>query len=110
MAVGPLQSFTAAAERVGDLAMTRDQLQAAVDRLEDRRALLHDPDELELLARQDFGLVRPGEIPFVVVTPDDEFSGAGPDEVTGSPVSDARPWYRRLWRAFMGLFSDAPEQ
>jgi cell division protein FtsB len=105
MAVGPLQSFTAAAERVDALTATRDQLRTEVDRLEDRRERLHDPEELEQLAREQLGMVRPGEIPFVVVSPDQDDRQVTPGPAAMPPPADAA-WYERLWQALRGLFAD----
>ena len=105
MAVGPLQNYTAAADRVEALERTRDQLGAEVDALEVRRQRLDDPEELELLARSELGLVKPGEIPFVVVAPDDEPGQVHPPP----PEADAereQPWYRRLGRALGDLFDE----
>ena len=103
MALGPLESYTAAADRVDALEDTRDRLRHEVDTLEERRDRLEDPEELELLARSELGLVKPGEIPFVVVAPDDDPqvrpSGGEPD----GDEPDA-PWYRRLGRALADLF------
>jgi cell division protein FtsB len=109
MAIGPLQSFTVAAERVDDLSRSRDQLREEVDRLEDRRTLLLDHEELELLAREQMQLVRPGEIPFVVVTPGggDAFEPEVPAEAPAPEDEHAPAWWQRLWQAFGGLFSDA---
>lgn len=96
MAVAPLQSFTAATARVDDLAARRDDLQARVDRLEAERERLEDPEELELLAREELGLVKPGEIPYVVVTPERSL-GELHDEPHDVPAGDAPTWYERLW-------------
>lgn len=106
MAVGPLQNYTAAADRVENLERTRDQLREEVDTLEQRRERLEDPEELELLARSELGLVKPGEIPFVVVAPDEGSEQVRPGEEPGD--GDGDPWYRRLGRWLAERFaSDA---
>jgi cell division protein FtsB len=102
MALGPLQSFTAAADRVDALEASRDKLQVEVDRLEDRREQLSDPEELELLARSELGLVKPGEVPFVVVTPPPDVEQVGPEAAEAPAPDDA--WYHRLGRALSDLF------
>lgn len=97
MALGPLQVFTAAADRVDELREQREELQGEVEELEERRERLEDPEEVERIARSELGLVRPGEIPFVVVPPED----AGPEQhrEDESPQEEADdPWYRRLGR------------
>lgn len=105
MAIGPLQSYTAAADRVEGLEETRDVLQGEVEQLEERRERLQDPEEVELLARSHMGLVKPDEIPFVVVTPEPELDrlhpDANPDAVAAS--GDAGPWYRQLGRWLQNL-------
>lgn len=51
--------------------------------------------EIERIARDQFGLVRPGEVAYVVVTPDPPVAAkAPPDAVVRS---DERPWWRRVW-------------
>lgn len=95
MALGPLQVFTAAADRVDDLREERDELEGEVEGLEERRERLEDPEEVERIARSELGLVRPGEIPFVVVPSEDESGEAEPEPE--DEAADA-PWYRRLGR------------
>ncbi|HEY8339780.1 MAG TPA: septum formation initiator family protein [Egibacteraceae bacterium] len=99
MSIGPLQTLLAATERVQLLTASRDQLQAEVDRLEERKDELSDPEELEIIARSELGLVKPGEQPYVVVRPEDDLEQVRPEEQAAPP---AEPWYRRLGRA-LGL-------
>ncbi|MBA2578446.1 MAG: septum formation initiator family protein [Euzebyaceae bacterium] len=103
MAVRPLQSYTAAAARVDELTATQERLEAGVDELSERRAALEDPEQLELLAREEHGLVRPGEIPYVVVTPEPEDQQIRPRPPEPDPRTDG-PWYRRLTDAVRELF------
>lgn len=104
MAIGPLQGYTAAADRVDGLEAERDQLLAQVERLEERRERLLDPAEVELLARTELGLVKPGEIPYVVVTPDDGEARVRP--IPAEPQRSDEPWYRRFGEAVAHLFED----
>lgn len=104
MSLGPLQQYTAAADRVDALEGTRDALREQVDRLEDRKAVLSDPEELELIARTELGLVKPGEVPYIVVQPDGGASEQVRPEPPAAPEPDGGPWYRRLGRAIAGLF------
>jgi hypothetical protein len=50
----------------------------------------------------------PGEVPFVVVSPDDDdlAERVRPEAPAIEPV-DGGPWYRRLGRAVAGLFEGA---
>ncbi len=43
-------------------------LESETTRLEEAALLLEAPDEVERLAREEFGYVRPGEVAYVVVT------------------------------------------
>jgi cell division protein FtsB len=90
MAWTPYQRYREASERVLVLTATREQLAVEVDALEDQRARLEDPDEVELLAREELGLVKPGEIPYVVVPPEERETASVPQP---QPVV---PWWRRL--------------
>jgi len=52
--------------------------------------------EIERIAREQYGLVRPGEIAYVVVTPDKSVVVTAPQE---DPIvrSDQHPWWKRAW-------------
>jgi cell division protein FtsB len=99
MMIGPIKSYTAAADRVDQLYRSRAELQWQVDRLEERRLELTNLEEIELLAREQLNLVRPGEIPYVVMAPKSEPNRVGP--TTPTPVR--QPWYQRLSQALHGL-------
>lgn len=101
LALGPLEEYSVAADRVDGLRAQRAELTAEVERLEDREQALSDLGAIELLARREHGLVRPGERPFVVVTPEEELT-VGPDAEVEAPA-DA-PWYRRMGRALTDVF------
>jgi cell division protein FtsB len=60
-------------------------------RLEQRLARLQDPDYIEKLAREQLGMVRPGEISYVVVPP--EASAPEPEPAKPKQV----PWYKSFW-------------
>lgn len=92
MASAPIRSLDAANQRVEYLRATKHQLTASVTELERRKARLQDPEQVELLARSKFGLVKPGETAYVVVTPEDELQkDREPEDGAGH-----RAWYRWL--------------
>jgi len=99
MMLGPLESLSTASDRVDALQAERDRRVAEVAELQRRRDALQQPEQIELRARRELGMVEPGEIPFVVVTP-------APDDPPPLPASQpaADPWYDRLWQAATGLF------
>ena len=70
-------------------------------RLEVEIAALYTPEEVERIAREQFGLVRPGEIGYVVVTsPGAEVVEPEPEPVLEGPPS--RPWWSGIWDFFTG--------
>lgn len=102
-ALGPLERYAVAADRVDGLRAQRAELADEVARLEERRDALSDPEEIELLARREHGFVKPGELPFVVVTPEEELE-LGPAAADAEAADEAAPWYRRLGLQLEELF------
>lgn len=98
MISGPLHHYLEGRDRLELLDRKRVALTAEVERLERRAADLEDPVYIEQLAREQLGLVRPGEIPYLVVTPDPE-----PGESAPSARDTTPPWYRRAWKTLASL-------
>jgi cell division protein FtsB len=76
-------------------------LRAETGRLEAEVAALGTDTEVERLAREQFGLVRPGETAYVVVSPE----GEGGSEPETEPTLDRpgeQPWWRDLWDFLTG--------
>lgn len=69
-----------------------DVLQAQNRALADRARLLHDDAEIERLAREQYGLVRPGEVPFAILPP------PAPERVRKPPPAPSGPsWVAQAW-------------
>jgi cell division protein FtsB len=66
----PFEGYLAARQRVAGLEQQAIALENENLRLERRLADLDDPVTIELLARSQQGLVRPGEVPYVLTPPD----------------------------------------
>lgn len=83
-----------------DLAISqRNALAAENLRLEQQVAALQTPAEVERLAREQFGLVLPGEIAFVAVPVEDTAA----DLAVPFPVFEERvSWWDRLWDFITG--------
>ena len=77
------------------------------DSLAEDIAMLGTDAEIERLAREQYGLVRPGEVAYVVVTPDEPLVIEAPSD----PVvrSDQRPWWDRVWDFITGSDVNADE-
>ncbi len=65
--VVPLRSFIAQRDRLAQLEEQARALERQNSELEDEIRRLYDPEYLERIARECLGMVRPGEIAFVVV-------------------------------------------
>jgi cell division protein FtsB len=80
---------------------TQDQLDALEEenaRLTEDIVMLESDAEIERIAREQYGLVLPGEVAYVVVSPEDGVVG-GETTPLEDPVvrSDQRPWWERVW-------------
>lgn len=72
-------------------------LEAQNAQLREEIQLLHTPQYIEKLAREQLGLVKPGEIALLIVqTP--------PDPLPQQPARPRSGWTRRLWDALRRLF------
>lgn len=72
-------------------------LEAQNAQLREEIKLLHTPQYIERLAREQLGLVKPGEIALLIVqTP--------PDPVPPQPPHPRSGWTGRLWDTLRGLF------
>jgi cell division protein FtsB len=100
MFLGPLESLSVASGRVEDLEQEQARLEEEVAALEQRRAALQEPEEIELLAREELGMVRPGETPYVVVPAEPAPSPSGEE----AEAAGDRSWFGDVWHALTGVF------
>jgi cell division protein FtsB len=103
MLSGPFERYVDGRTRVETLRATADTLEDENARLERRADHLQDPDELERLAREEQGMIRPGEVPYTLVPPD-----VDRPVISAPRASDAAdptpPWYVRAWDAVRSWF------
>ena len=86
-----------------EVSVAEDKLDAIVEEtavLEARIRALQTPEEVERLAREQFGLVMPGEIGYVVVTPPWENDDSAPEQQV-APQQD-RSWWQGVWDFLTG--------
>ncbi len=86
MGVEPTRRLIAQRERIEGMSDELHDIRRANARLEDRIARLNDPDYLEQQAREQIGLIRPGERVFRVVPP-----GESKSEAKNSKKAESKP-------------------
>jgi cell division protein FtsB len=92
---GPTQRYLDSSARVDDLQMKAAALEAENEQLRQRKDDLTDEEYVELLAREQQGLVRPGEVPYTLVPPEvDRPRISSPREL--ETVTEVA-WYERAW-------------
>jgi cell division protein FtsB len=96
----PLRTYLGQRTEVEVQQQKQAQLRAQVQELEQRKAQLNDPAQVEAEARRRLRYVRPGETPYVVELPGDH---DGQD--SGAPAKQApqqQSWYEQLWDSVTG--------
>ena len=99
---GPLRSYLDQRDRVDLLERQLAVLDDANAELSQRATDLRDPEYREILARERYGYVRPGEVAYVVVPPERDTSDIGEMLTVEDP--EPRPWFRAAWDGLTGLF------
>lgn len=96
----PLRTYLSQRSDMSVQEQRQHQLEAEVAELEERRAELADPAQVEAEARRRLRYVMPGETPYMVQLPEDEREAEQPP-----PGQDQVPdgaWYQRLWDSAAG--------
>ncbi|HVF05393.1 MAG TPA: septum formation initiator family protein [Frankiaceae bacterium] len=93
----PLRQYVAQRGKVARLRAKQEQAQARVDALEAQKKRLQDPAYVEQLARERLHFVRPGEVPYILLTPSPAPPPPAPGTPAGKQLGTSGPWYSRLW-------------
>jgi cell division protein FtsB len=93
----PLRQYVAQRGRVARLRAKQAEQQRRVDALEARKQQLQDPAYVEQLARERLHFVKPGEVPYILLTPTPTPVPVRPGTPTVTRVDGTGPWYSRLW-------------
>jgi cell division protein FtsB len=93
----PLRTYLGQRDDVAMEEQRQADLRAQVQALEERKAQLDDPAQVEAEARRRLRYVMPGETPYMVELPGDQDGETG-DEPEKSKVKD-ESWYQLLWNA-----------
>ena len=97
----PFRQIMAERRTVAAAQETLLALRAENGLLADEVAALQTDAEVERLAREQFGLVRPGESAYVVVVPEGE-EVVEPEPEPTLVRAGERPWWRDLWDFLTG--------
>lgn len=103
MLAGPTQRYLDSSSRVEALAAKAEALQAENEKLRQRRDDLTDEEYVELLAREQQGLVRPGEVVYTLVPPTVDRPRIATPRDPGERETVA--WYDRALDAVRGWFA-----
>lgn len=99
--VVPYRQIVEADQRVSEARSSLARLEAENRSLEADVAALQTDAEIERLAREKLGYVRPGEIAYVVVDPPASAQQPQEDELA-EEIEDVRTWVDRIWDFLTG--------
>lgn len=92
----PARQLMLQRQRINGAQAKLEQLQRENARLRSEVKRLGDPADLELLARERLGLVKPGEQAYLLVP------SPTPSVQTGRPPPEHASWWQRLWDDLRG--------
>ena len=87
MAIGPTRQLLAQRRQIAAAADALRRLEISTEHYEKQVERLKDPDYLEAKAREQMGLIRPGERSYIVVPPPE--SKKDNDRARGTPAPDS---------------------
>ncbi|TDV45458.1 FtsB family cell division protein [Actinophytocola oryzae] len=97
----PLRTYLGQRDDVALQEQRQAELRSQVEALEERKAQLADPAQVEAEARRRLRYVMPGETPYMVELPGDSGSDVPGDEPAKGKAKD-ESWYQLLWNAVSG--------
>ena len=98
-ALYPLRQYASQDSHVGSLvAQVRAMDRKIADLRREQQALSSD-DEVERIAREELGMVRPGEVAFAIVGSEPTEKTAHVAAKVAPAVRRSNPWYARWWDA-----------
>ena len=103
MLSGPFERYADGRTRVEASRSTAEALDEEIARLQARVEQLEDPENLELLAREQQGMIRPGEVAYTLVPPAIDRPVISAPRTNEGDAADA-PWYARAWDTVRGWF------
>jgi cell division protein FtsB len=96
----PLRTYLAQRSDVQIQEQRQAELRRQVGELEQRKAQLADPAQVQAEAKRRLRYVMPGETPYMVELPA-EAGGSGSGQQSTHPISQ-QAWYQALWQSVHG--------
>ncbi len=103
-ALYPIRQYVGQKSHVRDLVAQDAELTKRIAELRHQQGLLLSNDEIERIAREELGMVRPGEVAFAVL-PSEEVRKAAAAPTVPRPTSPRSTWYQRWWDAVIDTFT-----
>ena len=103
MAIEPTRQLLEQRERISTMASDLAEIERSNDRLAARIDRLKDPDFLEQRAREQIGLVRPGETAIVVMPPSKRMAQKASARKGPERMAPAEPERVTFWRGFLNF-------
>jgi cell division protein FtsB len=97
----PVQQYLERETQVVDAQGRLDALKEENQRLEEEADALLTDDEIERIAREQYGYVQPGEVGYVVV-PSDDAEPLSEPSAPAEPVVEPRSFLQRIWDFITG--------
>lgn len=101
-ALYPVRQYITQKSNVRALIAEQGELTARIAELRHQQGLLLSDDEIERIARENLGMVRPGEVSFAILPDGRTRAVAGAPTAQQAPLADetsAETWYQRWWDA-----------
>ena len=96
----PVRNHYSFVDQERTLAAERAELEADIAELQQVRDRLNDPQYIEAQARQRFGAIKPGEVPYRVVN--DETAQREAEVAAAEAEANHTPWNEVLWGSIGG--------
>ncbi len=100
--VVPLRQIVDQKQQLASSKAKLELLQTENANLERHVEKLGSPTEVERLAREQLGFVRPGETAYVVIDPEPATPVYPEDFIGDVPEQAVLAWYQKLWRYITG--------
>jgi cell division protein FtsB len=107
-ALYPIRQYVGQKSRVRALAAEQAELSVRIADLRVQQGLLLSDDEIERIAREQLGMVRPGEVAFAVLPDAQKRAAAAAPTAQKAPTAgaeDRESWHQRWWDAVVDTFT-----